>query len=275
MLRERLLEGRVAIVTGGGKGIGAATAVALARAGAAVTVAARTAAEINVVAQRIRQAGGEALAVSTDITDAKQIQAMVNSTIDAFDRIDFLINCAAVVEPFGQPAWEVDPSAWREPIDVNLTGVFLLCHSVLPHMLQQGSGRLLIVSSSLGELVVPRASAYCAARAGVNHFTRVLAAELLGSGVTANIVYPGIVETEGLQRFRSGLFGGKSTPLAGRVRTRDPFESAHLLLWLCSPPTAWMTGQIVSIDDPMVQRRMARFLLHNAMGSENRLWSQF
>jgi len=268
MRKNNLLEGQVAIVTGGGRGIGAATAMTLAQAGAAVTVAARTTATIDAVASRIRHIGGEALAVLTDITDAEQVQAMVQQTIEAFGRIDFLINCAAVIEPVGQPAWEAEPSAWRHAIEIDLTGVFLLIHTVVPHMLRQGSGRLLIVSSPLGEIIWPRISAYSTAKAGVNHFTQVLAAELHGTGVTANVVYPGLVETEGLHKFRSGMFRERHLAPRRRMRGLNPSEPARLLFWLCSPFTAYMTGRIVAINDPRVQRRLQHFLLYYAVGED-------
>ncbi|HEV7860313.1 MAG TPA: SDR family oxidoreductase [Pyrinomonadaceae bacterium] len=261
-MRNQFLKGHVAIIAGGGRGIGAATAHVLAQAGASVTVVARTSAEVESVAAEIASADGQALAVPADISDEAQVEAMVRRTIDAFGRIDFLINCAAVTEPLGQPAWEITPAEWQKSIDINLTGVFLLSRAVVGQMLRQGAGRLLIVSSNFSEVVLPRASAYCAARAGVNHFIRVLAAELDGTGVTANIVYPGVVETQGLQAFRSGLSGPNYTSdgTIRRRRTRDPSEPASLLLWLCSPATSHMTGQVVALGDEVVQRRLERFL---------------
>jgi NAD(P)-dependent dehydrogenase (short-subunit alcohol dehydrogenase family) len=266
MWGERFLEGKVAIVTGGGRGIGAATAAIFAQAGAAITVAARTAAEVDAVAQRIRLAGGEALAAVTDISDATQVQTMVQRTIDTFSHIDFLINCAAVVGPLGKLTWESDPKDWQQAINVDLLGVFLISRAVLPHMLRQGAGRLLFVSSPFGELVVPRSGAYSSARSGANHFIRILAAELHGTGVSANIVYPGVADTQGLREFRIGLFGGHSARLARPAQ--DPADPARLLLWLCSRATAYMNGQTVVWNDPIVQRRVVNFLRHNAFVEE-------
>jgi NAD(P)-dependent dehydrogenase (short-subunit alcohol dehydrogenase family) len=264
-MRKNLLEGQVAIVTGGGRGIGAATAMTLAQAGAAVTVAARTTSAIDAVANRIRRARGEALAVSTDITDAEQVRAMVQETIEAFGSIDFVINCAAVVEPAGVPAWEAEPSAWRQAIEIDLTGVFLLSRTVVPHMLRQGSGRLLIVSSPLGEVIRPGISAYSTSKAGVNHFTQVLATELYETGVQANIVYPGIVETDMLKQFGLSMFGEYQSPTL-RIRAHDPQEVAFLLLWLCSPWTSQITGQVIAFNHPLVRRPMVRFIHHYLAG---------
>lgn len=258
-MRNRFLEGKVAIVTGGGRGIGAATAAALARAGAMVTVSARTEEEIEGVAHQIGEAGGSALAVPTDIGDGEQVLAMVDRTVEAFGRIDFLINCAAILEPLGRPAWEVTPEAWRRPIDVDLVGPFLLAHAVVPHMVRQRTGRVINVSSEAGSLTVPRASAYSAARAGANSFIRVLSAELLGTGVTANIVFPGVVETQQLHEFRSGLLGEDRAWGRWQLPAVDPAGPARMLVWLCSPATAHLTGQVVSWNDPLVQGQLAFF----------------
>jgi 3-oxoacyl-[acyl-carrier protein] reductase len=257
-VRNRFLEGKVAIVTGGGRGIGAATAADLARAGAMVTVAARTEEEIEAVVHQIGEAGGSALAVPTDIGDGEQVLAMVERTVEAFRRIDFLINCAAILEPLGRPAWEVTPEAWRRTIDVDLVGPFLLAHAVVPHMVRQRTGRVINVSS---ELTVPRASAYSAARAGANSFIRVLSAELLGTGVTANIVWPGVVETRSLHDFRWGLFGEDRSRMSSRwqLPAVDPAGPARMLVWLCSPATAHLTGQVVRWNDPLVHGQLAFF----------------
>ena len=264
-MRNRFLEGKVAIVTGGGRGIGAATAADLARAGAMVTVAARTEEEIEAVVHQIGEAGGRALAVPTDIGDGEQVLAMVERTVEAFGRIDFLINCAAILEPLGRPAWEVTPEAWRRTIDVDLVGPFLLAHAVVPHMVRQRTGRVINVSSEVGgghvlpPVTVPRASAYSAARAGANSFIRVLSAELLGTGVTANIVWPGVVETRQLHEFRSGLLGEDRAWGRWQLPAVDPAGPARMLVWLCSPATAHLTGQVVSWNDPLVQGQLAFF----------------
>lgn len=265
MRRGRLLEGKVAIVTGGGDGIGAAAAKTLAEAGARVTVAARTVKRIEAVALRIRRADGEALAVPTDVSDAGQVKALVRRTVEEFERVDILINCASVIEPVGK-VWKVDPADWRKAIEIDLIGVFLISRAVLPYMLRQGSGRLLMVSSPLGETISPRLSAYCSARAGANHFIRILAAELAGSGVTANVVFPGIVETEGLHKFCEAVHGDDKVPLRWKRLARPPDVLALLLLWLCSPSAPSLNGETISATDAAVQYQMARFLRSRASG---------
>jgi NAD(P)-dependent dehydrogenase (short-subunit alcohol dehydrogenase family) len=254
-----MLAGKVVVVTGAGRGIGAATAELFGRAGAAVTVAARTRREVEDVARRVEENGGRALARPTDVADAMQVARMVDQTLEVFGHIDVLVHCAVVLGPVGAPTWQVEPERWARAIEINLVGAFLVSQAVLPHMLDRGSGRVLVVSSPLSEVVLAGTSAYSSAKAGLNHFTHVLAAELLGSGVTANVVFPGLVDTQGLRTFRGRMrenaVGFDHLPMG----LRDPADAAELLLWLCSPSTVGLTGHVVSIDDPLVERRLASF----------------
>jgi 3-oxoacyl-[acyl-carrier protein] reductase len=140
-------------------------------------------------------------------------------------------------------------------VETNLIGNFNLCHAVIPAMLRQGEGRLLLVSSGLGERPGPFSSAYRASKAGVTHFAQVLAGELAGTGVTSNAVYPGLVDTDLLHRSSSGVDG--AAPWA--AYTRAPEDVAWFLLWLCGPANRALTGQVVGIEDPRVQARLRRF----------------
>lgn len=251
-----ILDGQVAIVAGGGRGIGSASATALAAAGAAVVVAARSSADTQAVADQILRIGGIALPVVVDIADATRARALVEQAVDTFGRVDILVDCAAAMQPMGVATWEVAPEAWIQPVAVNLFGLFFLVHATLPHMLRQGIGRILYLSSGAGEFAFPGASAYCAARAGANHFIRVLAAELQGSRVTVNTVYPGMTDTDGLREFRSS-WAGRPRMVGGAPR--HPSGPAGMILWLCSPATAHVTGQTVRFDDPAVQRELRVF----------------
>jgi len=258
------LAGKVALVTGGGRGIGAATALALARAGADVALTARTEGEIQRTAEEVQQLGRQAIAVAADVSQPEAVQHVVNETLTRFQRIDFLINNAGIIHPVGK-VWEVDPETWRYNVAVNLVGVFLTTHAVLPHMLEQGNGRIINVSTGAARSVVPGWSAYCAAKAGVEHFTRVVAAELEGSGVTINAMLPGIVDTEMQAQIRQA--DPRRFPELPRFRMykqfgmlRDPSEPAQMILWMCSPATEGMNGETLYLDDEDVRRRIARDL---------------
>ena len=247
--RHGELSGRVAIVTGGATGIGAATCDALAERGAAVTVA-DVAEEINEVADRIKSSGGAAQAVTTDVSDQGQVEGMVQRTVDEFGRLDFLLNVAAVAGPT-ENVWVADPQAWAQAPSINLFGTFMPTRAALPHMLEQGSGRVLTVTSGLGYNPTPQTSAYGSSKAGVIHFTRILATELLGTGVTANGVDPGLVGTELATDIVAGL-GGEAGPQWG-PRPQDPWEPARLLVWLCGPVGSWINGQVVDVNNPIVR----------------------
>ena len=151
MSEVKLLENKVAIITGGGRGVGRATALALAEAGADVVVVARSRRAIEVVAQEVRARGGQALAIPTDVSDPASVDLLVLQTLRASGRIDILINNASVVAPIGM-TWEVPPYIWQRNINVNLGGVFLCAHAVLPHMIHQDPlgdvrGKIINVSS--------------------------------------------------------------------------------------------------------------------------------
>lgn len=241
------LSGKVAIVTGGSRGIGAATAEALASAGAAVTVAARSEEVLEQVVGGITASGGTAQAVPTDTSDEAQVQRMVDRTVSEFGRVDLLLNVAGVGGP-NEVVWKADPTEWARASEIELVGTFLPCRFAVPHMVQQGSGRVLNVTSATSFVPTPRISAYASAKAGVNQFTRVLALELTGTGVTAIAVDPGLVETPLVVEPQAwaGLF-------PWRIRAQHPSEPARLLRWLCGPVGSWMNGQVVAGYDPTVR----------------------
>jgi NAD(P)-dependent dehydrogenase (short-subunit alcohol dehydrogenase family) len=259
---QRFLRDKVALVTGGGRGLGAATARALAGAGAAVAVAARTDTEIGAVARRIRKAGGEAPAVPADVTDYEAVEELVARVLDAFPRIDFLVNMAGAAEPLGVPSWEADPDAWAQTVDANLTGVFHTCRAVVPHMLAEGAGRILNISSPAGQRPIPLASAYCATKAAVDHFSRVLAAELEETGVTVNTFNLGPTDTPVLHQVYDTLYPDRAEALKRYMR--PPREAASLVLWLCAPGTARLTGEHLEWTDRRARRWAA---LHGYAGA--------
>ncbi len=266
MKPEVRLEGKVAVITGGGRGIGRATALKLAEAGASVVVAARTKTQIEETAALIRDGGGEAIAVPADVSDWQAVERLAEETVRAFGPADIVVANAAVLHPVGD-SWEVPPDLWAHNIQVNLVGAFYTARAFLPAMVERGEGVLVFVSSGAASHPVPGWSAYCAAKAGMDHFAANLVEELAARevAVRVHVLYPGIVETamqEEIRRQSPSRF-----PLVEKFRLyheagwlRPPEEPATLIWWLTTPMAADLHGQIVSIDDEAVRRRMARDL---------------
>ncbi len=257
------LAGQVAIVTGGGRGIGRATAKLLGRVGVKVAVVARTAAEVNEVADEIRDAGGCALAVSADVSEWTAMQRLVDETRRALGPADIVVANAGVLSPVSD-TWEIDPAQWAYNLNVNLVGAFYTARAFLPAMVERRSGVLVFVSSGAATHPTPGWSAYCAAKAGLDHFVRNLAAELdqRELPIRAHFLYPGIVATSMQDRIRQTT--EEQFPSVEKFRgyheqgwLRPPEEPAALICWLVTPLAAAFHGRAVSIDDPAVRKRIA------------------
>jgi NADP-dependent 3-hydroxy acid dehydrogenase YdfG len=188
------LSGRVAAITGASSGIGEATAVTLARAGAAVSLAARRADRIEKLAQRIESEGGRALAIETDVADEAQANAFVTRTKDDLGRLDVLVNNAGVM--LLGPVIGANTDEWRRMIDVNLLGLLYCTHAVLPIMGEQGSGHIVNVSSVAGRFANFGSAVYNLTKFGVNAFSEALRQEVVGANVKVTVIEPGMVETE-------------------------------------------------------------------------------
>jgi NAD(P)-dependent dehydrogenase (short-subunit alcohol dehydrogenase family) len=253
-----LLRGRRALVTGGGRGIGRATALMLAQSGADVFVTARTEPEIEAVATKIRDAGGTATALPADVGEP----TAVRSLFERIGPVDILINNAGIIGPIA-PLAEADPEEWLRTIRIDLDGVFLACRLVLPGMLQRGWGRIVNVSSGAARGSTAAWSAYSAAKAGVEAMTRVLGVEVAGTGVCVNAMRPGVVDTEMQVEIRSAPEERFGTDNLNRFRgykergvLRPPEEPARLILWLLSSAADDINGDVLAIDDPEVSARI-------------------
>ncbi len=264
MKAEIRLEGKVAVVTGGGRGIGRATALKLAGAGASVVVAARTRTQIEDTAARIRDEGGRAIAVPTDVGDWQSVVQLAEETRRAFGQADIVVANAAILHPVGD-SWELPPDLWAHNVQVNLVGAFHTARAFLPAMVERGEGVLVFVSSGAAAHPVPGWSAYCASKAGLDHFAANLVEELAlrKAAVRVHVLYPGIVETAMQAEIRH--FSPERFPLVEKFRAyheagwlRPPEEPATLIWWLVTPLAADLHGQVVSIDDEAVRRRMAQ-----------------
>ena len=253
------LQDQVAIVAGASRGIGAATADALSAGGAAVVLAARSGLEIAAFAEELAADGRHVLAVTSDVRDAAQVDALVARAIGKFGSVDILVNVAGVIEPVGRRLWDVHPAEWANSISTNLSGPFHTMSAVLPGMVERGYGRVINVSSEAAIHPVPGAAPYCAGKAGLDQLCLVAARETAGTGVTVNAVDPGITDTSLAHRWITDMFGDASRWILGRHR-RHPNEAATLILWLCSPDTSDLTGTRVVWDDPWVVQQMNLFL---------------
>lgn len=263
MPNDARLDGQVAVVTGGGRGIGRAAAMRLAAAGASVMVTARTTSEIRATAEKIRQQGGSAQAFPADVSDWDVMLQLVKATEDAFGPVDIVVANAGVIEPVGD-TWDVAPERWAQNLTINLTGAFYTARAFLPAMVERDQGVLIFTSSGAATHPVAGWSAYCAAKAGLNHFVRNLAAEIdqRGLSLRAHTFYPGIVDTAMQRQIRGKT--EEDFPRADQFRRyhehnqlRPPEEPAALVWWLATPMARAFHGQPVSIDDPDIRKRMA------------------
>ena len=191
MAQRKRLDGKVALITGGGRGIGRAIARAYAVEGARLTLAARTSAELDETARDIAgNYGSDVLAAITDVTSREQVDKVVARTLDRYGRIDVMVNNAGNIGPVGK-LWDNDPEDWARTISVHLLGVFYGCRAVVPVMLNQGSGRIVNMSGVGG----PNMSSYDAAKTGIINLTENLALELADTPITVNAISPGSIHT--------------------------------------------------------------------------------
>ena len=241
------LRGKAAIVTGASRGIGRAISLRLAAAGARVVAGAR-ADHAESVAREIETAGGTAIAVSLDVTQTASITAMAQAALERFGRIDVLVNNAGIVRD--QLLLRMKPEEWDAVISTNLTAAFACCRTVLRPMVKQRSGRIVNIGSVVGRTGNPGQANYAASKAGLEGFTRSLALEVASRGITANVVAPGMIETDmtaALDERAQEALGGR-IPM-GRLGTADDVAAA--VCFLASDEASYITGQVVGVNGGM------------------------
>ena len=260
IFRAGLLDGQVAIVTGGGTGIGLGVSELLAELGAHVVLASRKPENVEPAAERIRAAGGKASAVSVDVRDQERVRAMVEQVTNEQGRIDVLVNNAA--GNFYAPSETLSANAWRSVLEIDLSGTFFCSQAVMPVMKAQGGGRIVSTSMTLHYRGWPQMAHATAAKAGVDALTKTLAVEWAPFGIRVNAIAPGPIPTEGVRKaFTPPAAGGvpdvfavnkamdayarRAIPL-GRWGT--PRDIANTVAFLASPAGDWVTGAIFVVD---------------------------
>ncbi len=252
----KLLQDRVALVTGAGRGIGRAIAVAFAAEGAKVAITARTVSELNEVVVQIRSAGGTALAMPADLADHSLPSRLVADVEQSLGPVEILVNNAGIGSS-ADPRAVVDFSDefWEQTLKVNLTAPYLLSKAVLPGMLARKWGRIIMIASINGKIGALHGAAYAASKHGLLGFTRTLAMEVASQGITVNAICPGPVHTvmndrrvEYDAKRRGVAFDEQAAGLTPLGRRLEPEEIAPLAVYLASSAAASVVGQAINID---------------------------
>lgn len=244
--------GKVALVTGGSAGLGAATALEFARQGAKVAIAARRAEQSASVVRQIEALGAEALFVPADMARPADIEAMVRQVFDRFGRLDCAVNNAGITGPVGKPLAEIEEAQWDALMDVNLKAVFLCMKHEIRAMLKQGSGTIVNVSSIYGLQASDLGHApYSAAKHGVVALTGTAAIDYAGAGLRINAVAPGFTRSEMVDPDRPGAAARYDKLVrhhTAMARLGQAEEVAKAIVWLCSDAASFVTGEVLRID---------------------------
>ncbi|MDA1348086.1 MAG: SDR family oxidoreductase [Chloroflexi bacterium] len=246
MLEKLSLDGKIVVITGAGTGLGREMALAIARAGGDLVLAARRPVPIEEVAALAGEIGSRAIAVPTDVTDTTQVDALFRRALEEYGQVDVLINNAGIVR--GQaatPIWDVSDEDWRIGIDTNLSSAFYCSRAVAKHMADRGEGKIINVSSGFGLRGGRDNYMYTAAKGGVLQLTRTLAMSLGRYGVTSTCIVPGFIPTEGTATLKETQPSGKFIPV-GRVG--QPHEIGPIAVFLASAASDYMNGEIFAVD---------------------------
>ena len=248
-----LLDGKIALITGAGSGIGRASALTFAREGAKVAVADKLVDGGRETVRMVEAAGGTASFIEVDVSDAVSVEAMVNVTVDTYGRLDCAYNNAGI-EGQVAPTDSYADDMFDKVIAVNLTGVWLCMKYEIPRLLEQGGGAIVNTASGAGLIGVAGLSAYVASKHGVIGLTKTAALEYAKSGIRVNAVCPGLIQTPMVERLTADQpqLGEALVAMEPVGRTGRPEEIAESVVWLCSDAASFVTGHAMSVDGGFV-----------------------
>jgi NAD(P)-dependent dehydrogenase (short-subunit alcohol dehydrogenase family) len=249
-----VLEGRVAVVTGSGRGIGRSAATVFARSGAAVVVNARTASDVDAAVRHINDAGGQAIGVTGDVSDERFVATLVRAGLDRWGHIDILVNCAGIVGPMRPVGWD-EPDLWRTCVDVNLWGTYLTTRAVIPHMARRRYGKVVNVASPGAFVLRGSLTAYATSKAAIVRLTTVVALQTARYRIDVNAI--NVIGATALTREIASR--GDADPVHAEWWRRrldgghipGPEANDELMLWLVSPESDGFTGRYVGWGMPL------------------------
>jgi len=255
MLKELSLEGKVAIVTGGGTGIGKAIALGLAKAGADIVVAARRLTPLEETVTEIRGTGRRALTIPTDVTNSEQVNNLIEGTVSEFGRLDILVNCAgAIKEFFNISPLEMTDEQWRKGLDGELTGTFFCSRAASKPMMKQNSGKIINMGSLSGLVGLTTTAVYGVAKAGIIELTKLFAMALARHGVQVNCIVGGPILTPTIGDQKEAMSMGRFIPVGYADK---PEGLATLAVYLASEASSYVTGATYITDGGIMAGRYA------------------
>jgi len=245
VLEKIRLDGKVAIVTGAGRGLGREMALALADAGADIVAAARTQTQIDETAHQVRVKGRRCITVQTDVTNPGSVNRMVEATFAEFERIDILVNNAGgATRGWNKPLENITDEQWHDGVSLNITSAFYCCRAVLPRMIQQGGGKIINVTSGLGVRASRYNFMYSTAKADMINFTRALAMNYADKNIQATLILPGIFPHDDPQMMAFWQ-GGKFIPIG---RPGKDNELGPACVFLASDLSNYMNGELIALE---------------------------